>query len=239
MQRQELLDHVPAPIRTLISRIADLLPYSAHGKNFLRMISRPTALERNFEDAAPHYLLQRLLTPEWMPPADAAFHIRKTVHSLWPGFVLPGRLAKVDRMSMANSLEVRCPMLDEELAKLAARISRSWRLKNGRGKDILIRAVGHRLPQELLRQPKPGTGAPLGRWFRGSLRNFVWDHLTSQSFLDRRMVSPEFVMHLLEEHDSGRRDNYRHLWKLLMLELWFQEDGRLQAVASPAEARTA
>jgi asparagine synthetase B (glutamine-hydrolysing) len=63
-------------------------------------------------------------------------------------------LVKVDRMSMANSLEVRCPMLDHELAELAARIPHSWKLKNGRGKDIFIRAVGHRLPPELLRQPK-------------------------------------------------------------------------------------
>ena len=118
---------------------------------------------------------------------------------------------KVDRMSMANSLEVRCPMLDHELAELAARIPHAWKLKNGRGKDIFIRAVGHRLPPELLRQPKRGFGVPLASWFRGSLRSFVWDHLTSRAFLDRRMVSPEFVRHLLEEHDRGRRDNHHHL----------------------------
>lgn len=145
-------------------------------------------------------------------------------------------LVKVDRMSMANSLEVRCPMLDHELAGLAARIPHSWKLKNGRGKDIFIRAVGHRLPPELLRQPKRGFGVPLGSWLRGSLRSFVWDHLTSRAFLDRRMVSPEFVMHLLEEHDRGRRDNHHHLWKLLMLELWFQEDGRLRTAATSAAA---
>ena len=50
------------------------------------------------------------------------------------------------------------------------------------------------------------------------------------------MVSPEFVRHLLEEHDRGRRDNHHHLWKLLMLELWFQEDGRLRPNVTPAEA---
>jgi len=251
VRRLRLLDSVPAALRALVSRIADLLPYSAYGKNYLRMISRPAALERYFESGSPHYLLQRLLTPEWMPPADAAFLARKMPHSLLPGgtdaltqalyFEATAKLSgdmlvKVDRMSMANSLEVRCPMLDHELAQLAARIPHAWKLKNGRGKDIFIRAVGHRLPPELLHQPKRGFGVPLASWLRGSLRNFVWDHLTSRVFLDRRMVSPDFVRHLLEEHDRGRRDNHHHLWKLLMLELWFQEDGRLRTSRTPTEA---
>ena len=251
VQRLRPLDHVPPFLRALLSRIADLLPYSAYGKNYLRMISRPAALERYFESASPHYLLQRLLMPEWMPPADAAFLTRKMPHSWLPkgadvltqalyfeatAKLTGDMLVKVDRMSMANSLEVRCPMLDHELAQLAARIPHAWKLKNGRGKDIFIRAVGHRLPPELLRQPKRGFGVPLGSWLRGSLRTFVWDHLTSRAFLDRRMVSPEFVRHLLEEHDRGRRDNHHHLWKLLMLELWFQEEGKLRPAATPAEA---
>jgi asparagine synthase (glutamine-hydrolysing) len=251
VQRLRHLDHVPSVLRSMVSRIADLLPYSAYGKNYLRMISQPTALARYFESASPHYLLQRLLAPEWMPPADAAFLTRKMAHSLLSSNTntltqalyfeatakLTGdMLVKVDRMSMANSLEVRCPMLDHDLAELAARIPHSWKLKNGRGKDIFIRAVGHRLPPELLRQPKRGFGVPLAIWMRGSLRSFVWDHLTSRSFLDRGMVSPEFVEHLLEEHDRGRRDNHHHLWKLLMLELWFQEDSRIHATARPAEA---
>ena len=253
VQRLRLLDYVPSALRTLVSRFADLLPYSAYGKNYLRMISRPRALERYFEAGSPHYLLQRLLAPEWMPPADAAFLMRKMAHALLPNDTdaltqalyfeatakLTGdMLVKVDRMSMANSLEVRCPMLDQELAQLAARIPHAWKLKNGRGKDIFIRAVGHRLPPELLRQPKRGFGVPLGSWLRGSLRSFVWDHLTSREFLDRRMVSPEFVRNLLDEHDRGRRDNHHHLWKLLMLELWFQQDGRLRTNATPQEACT-
>jgi asparagine synthase (glutamine-hydrolysing) len=250
VQRLRLLDYVPLALRAVVSRIADLVPYSAYGKNYLRMISRPSALERYFEGASPHYLFERLLAPEWMPPAEAAFLSRKMAHALLPegtdaltqalyfeatAKLTGDMLVKVDRMSMANSLEVRCPMLDHELAELAARIPHAWKLKNGRGKDIFIRAVGHRLPPELLRQPKRGFGVPLGIWLRGPLRSFVWDHLTSRSFLDRRMVSPEFVRHLLKEHDSGRRDNQHHLWKLLMLELWFQEDGRRRTNVTPAE----
>jgi asparagine synthase (glutamine-hydrolysing) len=256
VQRLRFLDYVPSALRTLVSAVADLLPYTAYGKNYLRMISRPSALERYFESVSPHYLLHRLLAPEWMPPADAAFLTRKMAHALLPGEHVPGgvgaltqalyfetkakltgdMLVKVDRMSMANSLEIRCPMLDHQLAELAARIPHAWKLRNGRGKEIFVRAVGHRLLPELLRQPKRGFGVPLASWFRGSLRSFAWDHLTSRAFLDRQMVSAESVQDLLEEHDRGRRDNHHHLWKLLMLELWFQEDATVRATPRSAEA---
>ena len=64
---------------------------------------------------------------------------------------------------------------------------------------------------------------PIAQWFRGSLRDFVWDHLTSAAFLNRGIVSREFVRHLLQEHESKRRDNHDSLWLLLMLELWFRD----------------
>jgi asparagine synthase (glutamine-hydrolysing) len=68
-----------------------------------------------------------------------------------------------------------------------------------------------------------GFGVPLSLWFRGALRAFLWDHLSSASFAGRGIVSPNFVQHMLREHDSGRRDNSHWLWSLLMLELWFQQ----------------
>jgi asparagine synthase (glutamine-hydrolysing) len=65
-----------------------------------------------------------------------------------------------------------------------------------------------------------GFGVPLADWFRGSLRELVWDHLTAPRFLERGMVNGRFVRQLLEEHQSGRRDNQQWLWSLLMLEMW-------------------
>ena len=236
LQRWRKLDHIPFPIRRALSSLASTLPYSAYGKNYLRMISRATPLERYFENAVPHFFFKNLLAADWMPPADSGFLARKLAHCL-PGnrsgiltqalyFETAARLTgdmlvKVDRMSMANSLEVRCPLLDHRLAELAARIPHAWKLRNGRGKDIFIQSVGDRLPREILHQPKRGFAVPLGKWFRGPLRNLVWDHLTGPSFLNRGMVSPGFVRHLLEEHDRGRRDHSHQLWSLLMLELWF------------------
>lgn len=232
-------DAIPQAVRQMASALAGMLPYSAYGKNYLRMISRPNPLERYFEyNYAPYFLRERLLRPEWMVPSSAEF-LRRTFPDCLPpngadilsqvtffeatAKLTGDMLVKVDRMSMANSLEVRCPLLDHKLAELAARIPHSWKMKNGRGKDILLQAIGDRLPPELLTRSKMGFGVPLALWFRTTLRDFLWDHLTSSRFLNRGMVSGEFVKFLLGEHASGRRDNSHWLWSLLMLELWFRD----------------
>jgi asparagine synthase (glutamine-hydrolysing) len=246
VDRMRWLDRVPRALRRLLSLGADLLPYSAYGKNYLRMISRPSALERYFEfNYAPYFLRQRLLAPEWMLPADAGFLTRAFDQCLLPDGAdilsqalyfeatakLTGdMLVKVDRMSMANSLEVRCPLLDHKLAEMAAGLPHGWKMRDGRGKRILLAALSDRLPPQLLNRPKMGFGVPLASWFRGPLRPMLWDHLTGSALSGREIVSPRFVRHLLEEHDSGRRDNCAWLWWLLVLEMWFET---LEA-ASPA-----
>lgn len=239
VDRLRKLDRMPQSLRRLIGWAAGRLPYSAYGKNFLRMISRPSALERYFElNYSPYFLRRRLLEPEWMLPSDEAF-----LRAAFPGCLVPNgadiltqamyfeatakltgdMLVKVDRMSMANSLEVRSPMLDQELADVAARIPHRWKLQGGSGKRILIKALGDRLPPELLTRPKRGFGVPLAAWFRGPLRPMLWDHLNGKQFLERGIVRPDFMRTLLEEHDSGRRDNSHWLWTLLMLEIWFRQ----------------
>jgi asparagine synthase (glutamine-hydrolysing) len=239
IDRLRRFDRVPLWSRRLLSAVADQLPYSAYGKNYLRMISRSSALERYFElNYTPYFLRHDLLRPDWMLPADAAFLTRTFADCLLTDEAdiltralyfeatakLTGdMLVKVDRMSMANSLEVRSPMLDQELAELAAQIPLAWKMGNGQGKLILRKALGDRLPPELLRLPKKGFGVPLAHWFRDSLRDFLQDHLTGLGLLNRDIVSADFLHHMLREHDSGRRDNSHWLWMLLMLELWFRD----------------
>jgi len=239
VDRARRFDRIPKPLRSSISWVADRLPYSAFGKNYLKMLSRDTPIERYFDlNYAPFYMRDALLKQNWRLPADNAY-IWRTFADTIAGegsdiltrvayfeattLLTSDMLVKVDRMSMANSLEIRCPLLDHKLAELAMSIPHSWKMQGGRGKRILLKAVGDRLPSKLLSLPKKGFGVPLAHWFRGSLRSFVWDHLTSRSFLDRDIVSESFVRDLLAEHDSQRRDNYNWLWMLLMLELWFRQ----------------
>jgi asparagine synthase (glutamine-hydrolysing) len=114
-------------------------------------------------------------------------------------------------------------MLDHVFAELATRIPTAWKWKDAKGKRILLDALGDRLPPELLTRSKMGFGVPIGQWFRGPLRELVHDHLLGRQFLDRGIVSPEFVRYLLEEHASGRRSNHHQIYALLMLELWFRD----------------
>lgn len=239
LQALRKLDRVPQAVRSAIGLLAKMLPYSAYGRNYLRMISRPSALERYFElTYAPHFMRQQLVNPDWMLPAGEAF-----LRATFPSCLLQGErdvltqalvfeatskltgdmLVKVDRMSMANSLEVRCPLLDDRLAALAATAPHAWKLKNGKGKQILLRAIGDRLPPELINRPKQGFGVPLAIWFRGPLRDFVHDHLLGGICCSRGIISRKFLEHLLQEHDTGRRNNYHWMWTLLMLELWFRD----------------
>jgi len=242
------LDHVPQPARLLMSWISDRLPYAAYGKNFLYMMGRRSGLERYFAfNYAPYHMRSRLLRPEWMMPAEAGFLARALPDCILPedagtlsqamyweatANLTGDMLVKVDRMSMANSLEVRSPLLDHELAELAATIPHAWKISGGQGKRILLEALGDRLPPALLHRPKWGFAVPLADWFRGELREFLRDHVTSAQFLDRGIVSPEFLRVLLDEHDSGRRDNSQWLWTLLVLSLWFQEIERPAAQAA-------
>lgn len=234
VQRRRVFDLLPQPARYLTSLIADRLPYSALGKNYLRMMSRPSALQRYFEgNYNPYFLRQRLLQPDWMLPArsEALLHdyllppgadaLSQAMYFEATANLTGDMLVKIDRMSMANSLEVRCPLLDQELAELAATIPPSLKIRNGQGKYILRRALGDRLPPELLGRRKMGFGVPLAVWFRGPLQPMLMDTLTSPRFFGRGIVSPEFVRQLLQEHKVGRRDNSHWLWALLMLETWF------------------
>jgi asparagine synthase (glutamine-hydrolysing) len=238
-ERLRWADRIPGALRGLITRLASALPYSAYGKNYLRMIARPTALERYFEsNYAPYFIRDRLLEPRWMLPAEGAYLTHTFADCLLPGDAdvllqafyfeatanLTGdMLVKVDRMAMANSLEVRCPLLDHRLAELAATFPPAWKIRDGKGKRILIEALGDRLPPALLAQPKKGFGVPLSVWFRGELHDYLRDHLLGKRFLGRGFVSPDFVRYLIEEHRTGRRDNAHWLWRLLALDLWCEE----------------
>ena len=240
IERLLFMDRVPAFLRAGLAALARWLPFSAYGKNYLHMLSRSGPMDRYFEsNFSNYYLRKQLLQPEWMLPADYGFLMRMLPDAFLPRTAdpvsqalhfetavnLPGdMLVKVDRMSMAASLEVRCPLLDRDLADVAASIPNSWKIREGRGKYILVKALGDTLPPELLTREKMGFGVPLDHWFRGALREMLHDHLTGSRFLERGIVSPPFVRHLLEEHRTGRRNHAAWLWSLLMLEMWYRQE---------------
>jgi asparagine synthase (glutamine-hydrolysing) len=96
-------------------------------------------------------------------------------------------------------------------------------MRNGRGKQILLKALGDRLPVELLSAPKRGFGIPLETWLRGPLRELVRDALLSAKARQRGLTNSRKVEEIIQEHESGRRNNSYFLYLLMVLELWFLE----------------
>ncbi|HKX03979.1 MAG TPA: asparagine synthase (glutamine-hydrolyzing) [Methylomirabilota bacterium] len=132
-------------------------------------------------------------------------------------------LTKVDRTSMAVSLEARVPLLDHILMEFVATIPSPFKLRNGTGKHLLKRAMLRSLPAEILTRPKMGFGVPLGSWFNGELRDMTRDILLSRTARERGIFRPAEVERVLQVHDSGRRDCSARLWSLVCFELWMRQ----------------
>jgi asparagine synthase (glutamine-hydrolysing) len=136
-------------------------------------------------------------------------------------------LTKVDRMSMAVSLETRVPLLDHVLMEYVATMPSSMKLRGGTGKYVLKQAMAGSLPAEVLSRAKMGFGVPLGEWFRHELRTMTRDVLLSRTARERGIFQPSEIERLLRLHDSGGRDCSARLWALLCFELWMGEWARV------------
>jgi asparagine synthase (glutamine-hydrolysing) len=137
---------------------------------------------------------------------------------------LPGdMLVKVDRMSMANSLEVRVPLLDHVLAEFVVRLPVATRFPRWRLKGLLRDTMADLLPPEVVRQRKHGFTIPLAAWFRGDLARFAADTLLSPEARGRRFFEPAAVERFLRDHAQGERNLGEAIWAMLMFELWCRQ----------------
>jgi asparagine synthase (glutamine-hydrolysing) len=132
-------------------------------------------------------------------------------------------LTKVDRASMAHSLEVRVPILDHELVEWAATLPPSMKLRGREGKFILKRSLESYLPRDVLYRPKMGFAVPLASWFRGPLRERVRESLLGPTLLDTGIFDERFLRKIVDEHQAGLRDFSAPIWSLLMFEAFFRQ----------------
>jgi asparagine synthase (glutamine-hydrolysing) len=151
-------------------------------------------------------------------------------------------LVKVDRASMANSLEVRAPLLDTAVVEFANAIPGRLKLRGLTTKYILKRAVRPWLPPEIIDRPKKGFGIPVGEWLRGPLRDMARDLLAPQRIQHDGYFEAREVTRLLDEHLRGVADHRKPLWTLLAFQLWNERYGPdstwLRAEASAKERAT-
>lgn len=136
--------------------------------------------------------------------------------------LLPGdMLTKVDRMSMANSLEVRVPFLDHTFVEYAFRLSGHTKLKARGGKRILLDAFKELLPPSLHNRPKWGFEMPIGAWLRKELRFLVDEYLSEELIKKQGFFNGEVIKDFIRMHMSGRQDTSWHLWNLIVFQHWY------------------
>ncbi|MFO0914639.1 MAG: asparagine synthase (glutamine-hydrolyzing) [Pirellulales bacterium] len=238
--RHRAVDHWPMWLRKIIAVVGRRLPDATPGKYFSVYAARDAAGRYAWDlDLFPGALRADVLRPEFYPDAlhyadphqqrlstmaGARAHdlmsacMYLDVHHYLPMDIL----TKVDRMTMAHSLEARPPLLDHEFVEFVAGIPIQLKYApNGDQKHLFKQAVKPLLPPELLQRPKAGFAVPLRQWFQGPLaslfRDLVLDRGQSLNYLQPRVVTRIF-----DENLSGRRDHGVRLWSVLVLEQWLR-----------------
>jgi len=129
-------------------------------------------------------------------------------------------LVKVDRASMACSLEVRAPFLDHKLVEFVMNLPSSLKLRRFTTKYMLKKAMKDFLPKEVIQRSKKGFGVPIAKWVKGPLKELFGDLLAYDRMKKEGFLNPEYVSALFQNHLLNKRDNRKQLWTLLVWELW-------------------
>lgn len=141
-------------------------------------------------------------------------------------------LCKVDRASMAVSLESRVPLLDHRVAAVAARIPIGMKIRGGRGKHVLRQLLYREAPRELFERPKAGFAIPIGQWLKGPLRGWAEELLDPARLREEGWFDPTQIQRRWQAHLSGERDSTAALWGILMFQAWLREQKRPMALAA-------
>jgi asparagine synthase (glutamine-hydrolysing) len=153
--------------------------------------------------------------------SDAADFVERTAHTDVQLYLPDDLLVKMDIASMANSLEMRSPLLDHKVMEFAAALPRHLKLRGLSDKKYLLKAAFRQLlPPSILKRPKMGFGIPLDVWLRGDLKELAYDVLLDSTAAGRGYFRTEVVRRYLDEHLAGVAHHQYRIWNLLMLELW-------------------
>ncbi len=187
-------------------------------------ISAAESVDYFNDDGQPEYhrleQIRKRFTDGIRAHGDINDHLSADFHLVLPNDML----TKVDLMSMANSLEVRVPLLDHRIAEFAFRLPEDYKIKERLKKRILQDTFRHILPQELYNRPKRGFEVPLLPWFRNELRSLITDDLLSDRFIaDQGIFDPSYIQKLkkrLFSRDPG--DIHAQIWGLIVFQSWYK-----------------
>ncbi|HUW62860.1 MAG TPA: asparagine synthase (glutamine-hydrolyzing) [Candidatus Bathyarchaeia archaeon] len=232
--------NIPAPLRNIAAAALAALPSDPRLQKVIRVLYDARLIPRDaFRrrlTCFPPSLKTRLYQPDFATSLRKPFIDRFNEHAdagptdpdnwmLYQDTVmyLPDDiLTKVDRTSMANSIEARVPLLDHRIVEFAATLPFSLKLDRGVSKRVVKHALQNILPPELLVQRKRGFAVPIHRWFRGGLRAPFEQAVLAPGSRCTQFIEPAVARMLLDQHLAGRENYGHHLWALLMLEYWME-----------------
>jgi asparagine synthase (glutamine-hydrolysing) len=250
--RERQRDRIPRPLRQVAGAVGRMMPEGMTGRNFLRHLALDGA--ERYIDASTMFRADQMRTlfhadayrrmAQHDPRAESLAMMNhggddwlaavqyRDLHTYLPLDIL----TKVDRMTMAHSLEARPPLLDHKLAEFAATIPARFRLQGTTTKYLFKQAMRGILPDSIIDRQKHGFAVPLANWFRGDLATFARDVLLSDSSRQRGYLNTQYVERLLDLNARGR-DLDLQLWTTLSFELWCQRFLDPTPRAQPAPIR--
>jgi asparagine synthase (glutamine-hydrolysing) len=255
-RKREGFRFLPKQLREGVMRpLSERLPHATWGRNYLHNVSLDP-ISRYLDSVSIFTSLNRksLYTSEFTQQLGSTNYVSKLFQEVAGKITndepldrllyldsktyLPGDiLTKVDRMSMAVSLEARAPLLDHKLIDFVTKIPASLKLAGLETKYLLKKAVQDLVPSEILNRPKQGFGVPIQEWINQQLRSRLRETLTESRTRQRGYLDSRYVGVLLDEHERGRRDHSMRLWSLFMLELWQRQFLDERRPVEPAVAR--
>lgn len=155
------------------------------------------------------------------------FNLDKYMYADIKVWLTDNNLIRVDAMSMANSLEVRVPFLDHELVEFMFRVPANLRMKRGKLKYLLKKAMNDKIPHQIIERQKAGWHVPLAEWFRADLKDYISDTLSNTKVIESGFFNKTYIDTLLGEHFRRRRNNSFKIWGLLVFFQWYDTFARL------------
>lgn len=234
--------HLPGPVQRLVQAGVNHLPvkhsnfsFDFKAKQFMRGVGAEPALahQRWLGSFSQAEIARTLITP---PEIDLEQAYMERLSQEWPDdasevdrrllqyqstYLAEDILFKVDRASMATSLEVRAPFLDAELVDWLAGLPYEVKRQGSVGKLLLKKALQRRIPDSIMNRPKKGFGIPVASWLRGPLKAWMTDLLSPARIKDQSLFQVHEINRLVDEHLQGIRDHRKPLWTLLIFQIWY------------------
>jgi len=126
-------------------------------------------------------------------------------------------------MSMANSFEVRFPLIDHKIIEFMTSIDTKYRIKDGQTKYLMKKILKGKIPDIIINKPKLGLNPPMGLWLKKDLKVFIDDYLSKENVDKRGLFNYDYIQQIIYEHNTNKRDRSLYIWALIVLEEWFRQ----------------